>query len=318
LLEFLPQKPPRGEFSPNTQATRGPPRRSKVHRVDIFSIHPNHAPRRIPISGEMQKILLFAMIACLFRRPAAYAFIENLRVPPRLSRVIASEKSPCFRRLVFSSARQEIICPYATTSSVSLLSRLFSSEHDGERIEYTQNLNDSDLDFPQPIFKKHDLVMVEVIYFGPLGASVDVVAHNSHNASDCISQEEPALGRGMILQREIDYFRRGRDGVDVVKYEILPAYVENVREVVVEDGKVEERLDISLRPPGGKAKSQDLGEQILERLKVSKVLYVGDKSSPDEINEIFPGASKSAFKKAVSGLYRRGLVNPGVNSISLM
>jgi predicted RNA-binding protein (virulence factor B family) len=122
----------------------------------------------------------------------------------------------------------------------------------------------------------------------------------------------------MILQREIDYFRRGRDGVDVVKYEILPAYVENVRDVVVEDGTVEERLDISLRPPGGKAKSQDLGEQILERLKVSKVLNVGDKSSPDEINDLFPGASKIMFKKAVSGLYRRGLVNPGANSISLI
>jgi hypothetical protein len=175
----------------------------------------------------------------------------------------------------------------------------------------------------QPAFKRQDLLMVEVIYFGPLGASVDVVAHNTHNLSDCIAQNEPALGRGMILQREIDYYRRSREGVDVAKYEILPAYVENVREVVVtaEDGGescVEERLDISLRPPGGKAKARDLGEQILEKLLLAKVVSVGDKSSPEEINDIFPGASKSAFKKAVSGLYRRGLVNPGDNSISLM
>jgi hypothetical protein len=259
----------------------------------------------------MQKILLVAMIA-MFRRPAAYAFVGKLSVPSRLT----SGNSPCFHRLVFSSARREIY-NYATASSLNLLSKGFS-EPDGERIKSIQYPKDRDADFTQPIFKKSDLVLVEVIYFGPLGASVDVVAHNSHNLSDCVAQEEPALGRGMILQREIDYFRRGRDGVDVVKYEILPAYVENVREVVMEDGTLEERLDISLRPPGGKAKSKDLGEQILERLKVSKVLNVGDKSSPDEINDLFPGASKSAFKKAVSGLYRRGLVNPGANSISLM
>jgi len=162
--------------------------------------------------------------------------------------------------------------------------------------------------------------MVEVIYFGPLGASVDVVAHNSHTPSNCIPQDEPALGRGMILQREINYFRRGRGDVDVVKYEILPAYVENIREEAFnDDGEVEERLDISLRPPGGKAKAQSLGEQIMERLKESDgVLDVGDKSSPEEINEVFPGSSKSQFKKAVSSLYRKGLVNPGPNSISLM
>ena len=162
--------------------------------------------------------------------------------------------------------------------------------------------------------------MVEVTLFGPLGASVDVVAHNTHDPSDCISQEDPALGRGMILQREINYFRRGRGGVDIVKYEILPAYVENVREREFEEGKIEERLDISLRPPGGKAKALELGEQILQKLKESSdgVLNVGDKSSPEEIDEIFPGASKSAFKKAVSGLYRRGLVNPGADSITLM
>lgn len=198
-----------------------------------------------------------------------------------------------------------------------------SSTTDDEEVEKSNN-NNIDKEYSQPIFKRHDLVLVEVIYFGPLGASVDVVAHNTHNLSDCISQNEPALGRGMILQREIDYYRRSREGVDVVKYEILPAYVENVREVVVvadDDGgetSVEERLDISLRPPGGKAKALDLGEQILEKLAVVKVINVGDKSSPEEINHVFPGASKSAFKKAVSGLYRRELVNPGDYSISLM
>lgn len=185
--------------------------------------------------------------------------------------------------------------------------------------EVQSSKDDADAEFLQPIFKKGEPVMAEVIYFGPLGASVDVVAHNSHDPSDCIPQDEPALGRGMILQREINYFRRGRGDVDVVKFEVLPAYVENIREELNEDGEVEVRLDISLRPPGGKAKAEELGEQILRVLKeLDRPLSVGDKSSPGEINEVFPGASKSAFKKAVSGLYRRGLVNPGPTSISLM
>ena len=112
----------------------------------------------------------------------------------------------------------------------------------------------------------------------------------------------------------------------MVRYEILTAYVENVREEVFrdggggEEGAVEVRLDVSLRPPGGKAKALELGEQILQKLKESKdgVLNVGDKSSPEDIDRVFPGASKGAFKKAVSGLYKRGLVIPGPNSISLM
>lgn len=103
----------------------------------------------------------------------------------------------------------------------------------------------------QPKFRRGDLIQVEVINFGPLGASVDVIAHRSHNPADCISPDEPALGRGMILQQEINYFRRGRGGVDIVKFETLPAYVESVREQVFEDdGEVEMRLDIALRPPG--------------------------------------------------------------------
>ena len=99
--------------------------------------------------------------------------------------------------------------------------------------------------------------------------------------------------------------------------------MENVREVEIEDdggeSGMEVRLDVSLRPPGGKAKAEELGERILQQLKESGgAIEVGDKSSPEEINEMFPGASKGAFKKAVSGLYRRGLVTPGPNCTSLM
>lgn len=250
--------------------------------------------------------LAIMMTVCFCRRTAAF-----------LSTTIITTRRTTSRQLPSFAPDNQL--KWRLVSSFRGISSATTT--DGGEVEQSNNSNK---EYTQPIFKRQDLVMVEVIYFGPLGASVDVVAHNTHNISDCISQNEPALGRGMILQREIDYYRRSREGVDVVKYEILPAYVENVREVVVtaENGggetSVEERLDISLRPPGGKAKALDLGEQIIEKLLVDKVINVGDKSSPEEINHVFPGASKSAFKKAVSGLYRRKLVNPGDYSISLM
>eukprot|EP00571_Detonula_confervacea_P012033 CAMPEP_0172307584 /NCGR_PEP_ID=MMETSP1058-20130122/8409_1 /TAXON_ID=83371 /ORGANISM="Detonula confervacea, Strain CCMP 353" /LENGTH=267 /DNA_ID=CAMNT_0013019789 /DNA_START=142 /DNA_END=945 /DNA_ORIENTATION=+ len=265
-------------------------------------------------------------MSALLRRPAASAFIQSSRSSSRESiRFISSEATHRFH------GSAAISCPIGcsplhrgkhspTVTSLNLLSRGFYTDLDEKNRNAMQSSQDDDAEaeYLQPVFKKGDLVMVEVIFFGPLGASVDVVGH-SHNQADCIPQDEPALGRGMILQSEIDFFRRGRDGIDVVKYEILPAYVENVREEVFVDDEAEERLDISLRPPGGRAKAQELGEQILEALKgAGGVLDVGDKSSPAEINEVFPGASKGAFKKAVSALYRRGLVTPGPDSVTLV
>lgn len=216
--------------------------------------------------------------------------------------------------------RWQLLLRTPMTGASQLSARGFSFEQIKTQMGATDSSGDDESELFQPKFKRGDRVLVEVISFGHLGASVDVVGHHSHNLSDCIPQDEPALARGMILQREIDYFRRGRGGVDVVKYEILPAFVDNKREVVLEDGYTEERLDIALRPPGGKAKAQELGEQILEKLRESDdgVLSVGDKSSPEDINQLFPGASKGAFKKAVSSLYKKGLVSPGPTSITLM
>ena len=272
---------------------------------------------------NMRNALLVAMLSLLIlRRPAACAFIQTISQTSRtirLSNSFSLHRSAAINVCSTQCSPTQQLGGYLAATSLRLLpSRFCSTDNEKQNNQIVQSSHGDDMDYLQPDFKKGDLVMVEVIYFGPLGASVDIVAHNSHNPSDCIPQDEPALGRGMILQREINYFRRGRGGVDVVKYEILPAYVEHIREEVVE-GEVQERLDISLRPVGGKAKAQELGEQILEKLKESGgVLDVGDKSSPEEINEVFPGSSKGAFKKAVSGLFRRGLVRPGPNSISLM
>jgi CvfB-like winged helix domain len=162
---------------------------------------------------------------------------------------------------------------------------------------------------PTIIFRIGDTIQVEVISFGPLGASVDIVGVG-HDAESLIGEDELPFGSGLVLQREIRYFREGRNGVDVVTGEILPAYVEKVRE----DG----RVHVSLRPAGGKAKAIDASKKILDQLARSHTIALGDKSTPEEIAVLFPGVSKAAFKKAVSALYKKGLVKPESHSITFM
>jgi hypothetical protein len=161
-------------------------------------------------------------------------------------------------------------------------------------------------------FRPGDMIQVEVVSFGPLGASVDVIGLG-HDGELLPPDAEEPYGRGLVLQKEIAYFRQARGNVDVVRGEILNAHVQNVRE---EDGK----LDISLRSYGGKAKSEEVGDMILDRLKWTPggVLNIGEKSSPKEIAQEFPGVSKSVFKKALGGLYKKSLVKPGPDTIELM
>ena len=179
------------------------------------------------------------------------------------------------------------------------MQRFFSSESEASAAEATSP------------FQPGDKVQVEVLSFGPLGASV-VVVGDSHDPDCVIPESEPPLGRGLILQKEIQYFRQGRNQVDVVRGEILPAYVERVRE----NGS----LDIALRTFGGQAKADELATKILARLHElpNGVLDVGDKSAPEDIQEEFPGVSKGSFKRAVSTLYRLGKVQPGPFSTTLM
>ena len=162
-------------------------------------------------------------------------------------------------------------------------------------------------------FTRGDKILVEVIRFGKLGATVDVVALG-FDELNATGPTDPALGHGIILQKEIQYFRSGRGGLDVITGEVLPAYVENVRDASTN------KLDISLRPPGGKAKAIELSQKILELLEQSPngVLNLGDKSSPEEINAVIPGASKSAFKNAVSALYKEKKIQLGPTSVSLI
>ena len=168
-------------------------------------------------------------------------------------------------------------------------------------------------------FERGAQILAEVTRFGKLGASVDIVGVGGHSEDFLIDEYDPPLASGLILQSEISYFRRKRNMLDVVVGEILPAYVEQTR--YMEDGNI--KIDVTLRPPGY-AKSVDLAVVILKKLEdrlehdQNDTLDVGDKSTPSEIDAEFPGTSKSAFKKAVSALYKEGKVKPGPYSITLM
>lgn len=76
-------------------------------------------------------------------------------------------------------------------------------------------------------------------------------------------------------------------------------FIKNIRE----DG----RVDLYLQKPGYE-KVIDVGEEILAKIKDSGgFIAVTDKSSAEKISEIF-GVSKKTYKKAVGGLYKKGLV----------
>ncbi len=79
-----------------------------------------------------------------------------------------------------------------------------------------------------------------------------------------------------------------------------------------EDGK----LAISLQPFGRKGGEQ-LSDRILDALReAGGRLALSDKSSPEEISRLF-GVSKGAFKKAIGGLYKQGLIRIEDDGIAL-
>lgn len=199
----------------------------------------------------------------------------------------------------------------------------------------------------EEMFRPGDKVLVEIMSFGPLGATVHVVAHHSHNPKDIREEDEP-IATGLILQKEIRYFREGRGNIDVLTGEILPGYVERIRfpennenqqnnnddddddDIQMNDllGRKKKnsssfvvlpKLDIGLREFGGKAKTDTASVLILERLKKNQgTLPLGDKTPPEIIAREFPGLSKKNFKRAISALYKQGKIIPGPESTSLV
>jgi predicted RNA-binding protein (virulence factor B family) len=84
-------------------------------------------------------------------------------------------------------------------------------------------------------------------------------------------------------------------------------YIYNIRE----DGKVDVRFE-----KAGFEKFDEAAEQLLVLLKERKVLYLSDKSDPDDIREQV-GMSKKTFKQAIGKLYKARAISITENSIEL-
>lgn len=89
------------------------------------------------------------------------------------------------------------------------------------------------------------------------------------------------------------------------------------RKAWIKSIRVEGKIDLSLQPQGF-GHILDTKEVILLALKENKgVIPLGDKSSPDAIYELFQ-ISKSAFKKAIGGLYKERLITLTDEEIKLV
>lgn len=79
---------------------------------------------------------------------------------------------------------------------------------------------------------------------------------------------------------------------------------------------VEGKIDLTLQPSGF-GHILDTRDLILEELKAVGEINLGDKSTPDEIYERFQ-ISKSAFKKAIGGLYKHRLITLSDHQIKII
>ncbi len=83
--------------------------------------------------------------------------------------------------------------------------------------------------------------------------------------------------------------------------QVVKAYVKNIRE--------DDKIDLSLVPIGFNPDHiTDLGKQILDEIDFNNgFLPITDKSSPEEIHQVFQ-VSKKSFKQAVGFLYRERMI----------
>lgn len=80
--------------------------------------------------------------------------------------------------------------------------------------------------------------------------------------------------------------------------------------------RVDGKIDLTLQPSGF-GHILETKDYILEELKVVGEINLGDKSSPEEIYNRFQ-VSKSAFKKAIGGLYKERLITLSDYQIKLV
>jgi predicted RNA-binding protein (virulence factor B family) len=79
----------------------------------------------------------------------------------------------------------------------------------------------------------------------------------------------------------------------------IKGYIKTIRE--------DQKIDVSLRPQGFRNAIDVDCDKILQRLKAEKILFLTDKSSPEEIKSSLQ-MSKKAFKKAIGFLYKRKVI----------
>ena len=81
--------------------------------------------------------------------------------------------------------------------------------------------------------------------------------------------------------------------------------------------RIEGKIDLSLQPLGY-SHILDTKDVILKELRENGgVILLGDKSTPDEIYDYFQ-ISKSAFKKAIGGLYKERVITIGDHEIKIV
>lgn len=91
----------------------------------------------------------------------------------------------------------------------------------------------------------------------------------------------------------------------------------DVRKGWIKKIRIEGKIDLSLQPVGF-SHILDSKEVILKELKESGgSIALGDKSTPDEIYDRFQ-ISKSAFKKAIGGLYKERIITISDNEIKIV
>jgi RNA recognition motif-containing protein len=151
-----------------------------------------------------------------------------------------------------------------------------------------------------------DKILVIIERYGPLGASVSIYP----NTAD-VSVDGESWAQGLVLQDELNYYALLK-GSEPLPGEQIEAYVLSIRD----DGKI----NVSLRPVGydkvAHARSQVLA--VLENPESEGQVNVGDKSTPKEIWNTFPGLSKGQFKAAVGALLREGAITITKDTMTLV
>lgn len=122
--------------------------------------------------------------------------------------------------------------------------------------------------------------------------------------------EETDLGFNAIINnRHIGLLYRNELFADIAIGDKRKGWIKNIR--------IGNKIDLSLRPQGF-GHVLDSKEMILRALKEEGgTIRLGDKSAPEEIQARFQ-ISKSAFKKAIGGLYKERLITIGDDEINLL